>query len=47
MNKLTNYEKSNHKIRTLWEAIKELIGLENELLQRIKNLEQELERARR
>jgi hypothetical protein len=46
MIKLTNYEKNPHKIRTLWEAIKELIGLELELLKRIEDLERKLKTVR-
>ena len=46
MKKLTSYEETPHKIRTLWEAIKELIGLELELLQRLDDLERKLKSVR-
>ena len=42
MKKLEDYNNTKHKVHYLWEAIKELVGLEIELLQRIKELKQQV-----
>lgn len=42
MKKLEDYNSTKHKVHYLWEAIKELVGLELELLQRIKELKKEV-----
>ena len=47
MEKTNNYEETNHKIRKLWESVKELLALEQEILKRIEILEGDLASARK
>lgn len=42
-NKLDDYTSTKHKIKFLWESIKELIGLENELKQQIEGLQKDIQ----
>jgi hypothetical protein len=41
-NKLEDYNTTKHKLRFLWEIIKELMGLEDEFKQKIENLQKDV-----
>lgn len=42
VNMLKSNNKNNHKIRTLWDDVNKLIGLEEELLIRIESIEKSI-----